>query len=135
MLLWFFGRPAYNIVHLSDAKRMAGFLELERANVRWFLSAERSDLPSEEIARGKSTYRSITVDGKELEFTEGFTDLHTRVYEHILAGNGFGIEDARPSIQLVYDIRSARACDETDHRHPFLIPTNGKARKHELLQA
>jgi len=135
MLLWFFGRPAYNIVHLSEAKRMAGFLELERANVRWFLSAERSDLPTGEIARGRSTYRSITVDGKELEFTEGFTDLHTRVYEHILAGNGFGIEDARPSIQLVYDIRSARACDEADHRHPFLIPTNGKVRTHELLQA
>jgi len=135
LLLWLFGDPAYSIVHLAEPSRMAGFLELRGANVRWFLSTERADLPPDEATGGKSTYRSITVDGTEIEFTEGFADLHTRVYEEILAGRGFGIDDARPSIRLVYDIRSARVSTEMDLAHPFIARSYGQLRRYELLQA
>jgi len=83
---------------------MGGFLELENADVEWYLSLESSDLPAE--AEGKTTFRSITIDDEEIEFSGGFTDLHTRVYEEMLAGNGFGIDDARPSIELVHQLRN-----------------------------
>ncbi|HUI10184.1 MAG TPA: Gfo/Idh/MocA family oxidoreductase [Bacteroidota bacterium] len=135
LLLWLFGDPGYSLVHLAEPARMSGFLELKRANVRWFLSTDRDDLPPAEVTGGRTTYRSITVDGKELEFTEGFSDLHTRVYEEILAGRGFGIQDARPSIRLVYDIRSARVSAEMDLAHPFLARGFGQLRRYELLQA
>jgi len=135
LLLWLFGGVGYSIVHVAATDKMSGFLELQHANVRWFLSTDRDDLPEEEVAAGKSTYRSITVDGNEVQFSEGFTDLHTRVYEETLAGRGFGIADARPSIQLVYDIRNARPSNEADHIHPFLAPKNGHQHRHELLQA
>ena len=85
---------------------MAGSLELRNAHVRWFLSADHADLPASARADAKTTFRSITVEGKEIEFTEGFTDLHTRVYERTLAGDGFGIADARGAIELVHQIRS-----------------------------
>ena len=81
-------------------------LELEKAEVRWFLSVGREDLPAETAQGGKTTYRSITVDGEEIEFSGGFTDLHTVIYREILAGRGFGIEDSRPSIDLVYKLRN-----------------------------
>ncbi|HMK38897.1 MAG TPA: Gfo/Idh/MocA family oxidoreductase [Bacteroidota bacterium] len=135
LLLWLFGSAGYSIVHMAEASRMSGFLELQRANVRWFLSTDLDDLPPADATGGKSTYRSITIDGKELEFTEGFADLHTKVYQEILAGRGFGIEDARPSIQLVYDIRNARVSDEPDHLHPLTRRTYGRLRRYELLQA
>lgn len=135
LLLWLFGRAGYSIVHVSELTRMSGFLELEHANVRWFLSTDRNDLPPDDLTGGKTTFRSITVDGKELEFTDGFTDLHTRVYEDVLAGGGFGIDDARPSIQLAYDIRNAKTSDEGDHAHPFVSKRNGKLHRYELLQA
>jgi len=135
LLLWLFGEPAYSVVHLAEPSRMAGFLELRNANVRWFLSTDRNDLPPAEVTGGKTTYRSITVDGSAVEFTEGFADLHTRVYEEILAGRGSGIEDARPSIRLVYDIRSARVSAEMDLAHPFLARSYGELRRYELLQA
>ena len=106
MLLWLFGPPSESAVYLSEPKRMAGRLELQRATVDWFLSTERRDLPVADNAR--TTFRSIRVDGDEIEFTEGFTDLHTRVYEGVLAGGGFGIEDARPAIELVHRIRQAQ---------------------------
>jgi UDP-N-acetyl-2-amino-2-deoxyglucuronate dehydrogenase len=106
MLLWLFGDVERVDVHEREARRMSGTLELERANVKWFLSVNASDLPFGAQPGVKSTYRSITVDGSEIEFTEGFGDLHTRVYERTLAGEGFGIEDARPSIELVYRIRT-----------------------------
>jgi UDP-N-acetyl-2-amino-2-deoxyglucuronate dehydrogenase len=99
---------------------MSGFIELERARVRWFLSVNREDLPSQTKASGKTTYRSITVDSNEVEFSEGFTDLHTRVYEETLAGRGFGIADARPSIQLTYDIRMAPISPRDECVHPLL---------------
>ncbi|HTS00719.1 MAG TPA: Gfo/Idh/MocA family oxidoreductase [Bacteroidota bacterium] len=135
LLLWLFGDPGYSIVHLAEPARMAGFLELRRANVRWFLSTDGADLPPADVTGGKTTYRSITVDGNEIEFTEGFADLHTRVYEEILAGRGFGIGEARPSIRLVYDIRNARVSGEMDLAHPFVARSYGQLRRYELLQA
>ncbi len=106
LLLWLFGGVRKIEVHERNALRMRGELELERAHVVWQLSVNRSDLPFPAEPGGKTTYRSITVDGQEIEFTEGFTDLHTRVYEETLAGQGFGIGDARPSIELVHRIRT-----------------------------
>lgn len=122
MLMWIFGDVKHHEVHLAEDAKMAGYLELEKANVRWFLSVDRNDLPDETRAAGKTTFRSITVDGEEFEFSEGFTDLHTEVYREILAGRGFGIEDARPSINLVYELRNAKP-----------TPING-AHTHSLLK-
>lgn len=107
LLMWLFGSVNGIKVYHADEERMSGFIELERARVRWFLSVDKNDLPESAKSSGKTTYRSITVDGKEIEFSEGFTDLHTKVYEETLAGRGFGIKDARPSVQLTYDIRTA----------------------------
>jgi UDP-N-acetyl-2-amino-2-deoxyglucuronate dehydrogenase len=107
LLIWLFGPVVDQRVHVSEARRMGGFLELARARVRWFLSVERQDLPEPPVPGGKMTYRSITVDGTEVEFSEGFGDLHTRVYEETLAGRGFGIDVARPSIALVHALRTA----------------------------
>ncbi len=120
LLLWLFGPVQATAVHLAAPQKMAGTLELERARVRWFLSVDRSDLPQDMWARGKSVYRSITVDGEEIEFSEGFTDLHTRVYEETLAGRGFTIEDARPSINLVHTIRHSDVLLPGAEAHPFL---------------
>jgi len=107
LLLWLFGSVQSSHVHVREPKRAAGTLALERADVRWFLSAEASDLPFDATPGARTTYRSMTVDGEQLEFSDGFTDLHTRVYEAALAGRGFGIDDARPSIELTYRIRHA----------------------------
>jgi UDP-N-acetyl-2-amino-2-deoxyglucuronate dehydrogenase len=120
LLLWLFGPFVDNKVHYSDEKRMAGFIELERAHVRWFLSVDHNDLPSVAIQSNKATFRSITMDGQEVDFSEGFTDLHTRIYEHTMAGNGFGIEDARPSIELAYQIRQAEISPLGELVHPLL---------------
>jgi UDP-N-acetyl-2-amino-2-deoxyglucuronate dehydrogenase len=120
LLLWLFG-PFGNIrVYHADHNRMSGFIELERGRVRWFLSVDSHDLPVSAKTSGKTTYRSITVDDQEVEFSEGFTDLHTRVYEEILAGRGFGIREARPSIELTYAIRTASIMPKDDCAHPFL---------------
>jgi UDP-N-acetyl-2-amino-2-deoxyglucuronate dehydrogenase len=96
-------------------------MELEHANVRWYLSIDPRDLHFPATPGGRSTYRSISIDGKEVEFTEGFTDLHTRVYQETLAGRGFGIEDARPSIELVHRIRTTPISKPNDYIHPFLV--------------
>lgn len=120
LLLWLFGPMKGIRVYHADNNRMSGFIELERARVRWFLSVNKNDLPQSARAAGKTTFRLITVDGKEIEFSEGFTDLHTRVYEEILAGRGFGIMDARPSIELTYAIRTAQLSPKDDCIHPFL---------------
>jgi UDP-N-acetyl-2-amino-2-deoxyglucuronate dehydrogenase len=120
LLLWLFG-PAANLrVYHSDNSCMSGFIELEYARVRWFLSVDAEDLPFPVKVGGKTTYRSITVDGKEVEFSDGFTDLHTRVYEETLAGRGFGIDEARPSIELTYAIRTAPISSIDECAHPFL---------------
>jgi UDP-N-acetyl-2-amino-2-deoxyglucuronate dehydrogenase len=121
LLLWIFGRPASLEVHCSEQRKMAGHLSLEKAEVRWFLSIDPADLPGVARREGKPTYRSISVDGREVEFSEGFTDLHTVVYQKTLSGQGFGIEDARPSIDLVYAIRNSPPIGgETPKAHPLL---------------
>jgi UDP-N-acetyl-2-amino-2-deoxyglucuronate dehydrogenase len=121
LLGWLFGNSGDCAVHVNDPRRMAGFVEFERARVRWFLSVDPADLPFEAIPGKKSTYRSITIDGEEIEFTEGFTDLHTTVYEHTLAGRGFSIDDARPSVELVHGIRNSPVTSgPPDTRHPWL---------------
>ncbi|MFM2415829.1 MAG: hypothetical protein RL385_552 [Pseudomonadota bacterium] len=120
MLQWVYGGVEQSHVHLDTAGTAAGFLELERARVRWFLSIDANHLPREAAARGLRTFRSIRIDGEELEFSEGFTDLHTVTYRHILAGDGFGLADARASIDLVHRIRSAEVASAGAYRHPLL---------------
>ena len=119
LLIWLFGRVAECEVHVREPHRMSGYLRLERANVRWFLSSDIADLPFTPEPGVKTTFRSITVDGKEIEFSEGFTDLHTRVYEETLAGRGFGIEESRPSIELSHRIRQTAAALVPAHLHPM----------------
>jgi UDP-N-acetyl-2-amino-2-deoxyglucuronate dehydrogenase len=120
LLMWLFGSVNGIKVYHVDNERMSGFIELEHARVRWFLSVDRDDLPAHATANNKNTYRSITVDGKEVEFSEGFTDLHTKVYEETLAGRGFGIKDARPSVQLTHDIRTSPISPMDTLAHPLL---------------
>jgi len=121
LLIWLFGQPQHSQVHLAKPDKMAGWLELEGARVRWYLSVDVDDLPNDFRTQGKYAFRSITMDGQEIEFSEGFTDLHTRVYEQTLAGRGFGIEDARPSVELVYDIRHADLAPNPANLHPMLV--------------
>jgi UDP-N-acetyl-2-amino-2-deoxyglucuronate dehydrogenase len=106
MLLWLFGTVESSQVHLREPKKAAGRLELERARVRWFLSTDSRDLPFAAAPGSRTTFRSIAIDGKEIEFTEGFADLHTEIYREALAGRGFRIDDARPSIELAHRIRT-----------------------------
>jgi len=120
LLIWLFGAPAKNEVHVSEATVAAGYLELERARVKWVLSTDRKLLPAEVLKSGQPTYRSITIDGEEIEFSGGFTDLHTEVYRRTLQGNGFDLEDARPSITLAHNIRVATPTGLAAHSHPFL---------------
>jgi UDP-N-acetyl-2-amino-2-deoxyglucuronate dehydrogenase len=119
MLEWIFGNPVKNIVHLSEKNKAAGYLELDRARIRWFLSLDLKDLPSGILESGKRTFRSITVDGEEFEFSDGFTELHTMTYREILAGRGYGLEDARRSIETVYTIRNASPAGLTGDYHPL----------------
>ncbi len=121
LLIWLFGNVASSELHISEPRRMSGFLELENAYVSWYLSIENDDLPYEVKRNGKTSYRCITIDGEEVQFSEGFTDLHTRVYERTLSGNGFGIKDARPSIELVYNLRNSKPTYKQTEKHPFLL--------------
>ncbi len=120
MIQWIFGKTQWNVVHLSQPTRAAGFLELEHARVRWFLSLEAADLPQAAVASGKTTYRSITLDNRELEFSDGFTDLHTESYRAIIEGKGFGLDDVKPAIQTVFEIRNANEAPLRGDYHPFL---------------
>lgn len=120
MLIWLFGNVENKELYLSQDKKMCGFIELKNANVKWFLSIDKNDLPAATTANNKPTFRSITVDGNEVEFTEGFTDLHTRVYEGFLKGNGFGINDARPSIELVHSLRNMEVVKPGGEVHPLI---------------
>lgn len=113
LLQWLFGPLQRTEVHLKETSRMAGFLELARADVRWFLSIDPADAAGATPAR-----RSMTIDGEEVEFTDAFTDLHTAVYRSILDGTGSGIDDARPSIEIVHRIRSTPAQRNPDAEHP-----------------
>lgn len=119
MLLWIFGPLQRSVVHLSEHDRVAGLLELQHARVRYFLSINQDCLPEAAVAAGKRVYRSIRVDGEELDFTEGFTELHTESYRRILAGEGFGIETVRPSISLVSEIRHATPIGLQGDYHPL----------------
>ncbi len=122
MLGWIFGNAKKNIVHLSQPDKAAGYLELENARVRWFLSLDYNDLPADAKEAGQRTFRSIIVDGKEIEFSEGFTDLHTLSYKEILAGKGFGLKDARQSVEIAYNIRNAKPVGLHGDFHPLLKP-------------
>jgi len=120
MLHFIFGKLQRNVVHFANDYKAAGYLEYEKARVRWFLSIDAQDLP-DSVKGQKSTYRSITVDGEEMEFSEGFTDLHTTSYREILAGRGYGLEDARHCVETVNTIRSsATVTPQNQEGHPFL---------------
>lgn len=119
MLSWIFGDVKQNIVHIHEHDRASGYLELERARVRWFLSINEDVLPEDIKAKGQRTYRSITIEGEELEFSGGFTDLHNRVYESIIEGNGYRLEDARQAIEIVHEIRHAKPVGLVGEYHPF----------------
>jgi UDP-N-acetyl-2-amino-2-deoxyglucuronate dehydrogenase len=120
MLQWVFGPVQSNRVHLLQPTKAAGFLELRNARVRWFLSLDRDDLSESVTRSGGGTYRSVTVNGEEIEFSEGFGDLHTMSYKEILRGNGFGLPDVRPSLEIVYDIRNAVDVVLRGDYHPLL---------------
>jgi len=120
MLTWIFGDVKENVVHFLKKDKAAGYLELERARVRWFLSIDYEDIPSELKTTGKRTFRSITVDGEEIEFSGGFTDLHTISYQKILEGKGYGLEAARKSIQTVYNIRNLEPVGIRGNYHPII---------------
>jgi len=120
MLSWIFGETRKNIVHVSEPHKAAGYLELENARVRWFLSIDYNDIPDSVKKNGKRTYRSITVDGEEIEFSEGFADLHTMTYKEILAGRGFGLKEAKQSVETAYTIRNAKPVGLQGDYHPLL---------------
>jgi UDP-N-acetyl-2-amino-2-deoxyglucuronate dehydrogenase len=120
MLIWIFGAVKENIVHLHTHDRAAGFLQLERARVRWFLSINEDTLPEAVKAKGQRTYRSITMEGTEIEFSEGFTDLHTKSYQAILDGKGFNLTEALPSIELAHAIRTQKPVGVKGDYHPFV---------------
>ena len=120
MLGWVFGDIKKNEAHLKQSDASAGFLEFKHAKVRWFLSVNYDYIPGNIKESGKRTYRSITVDGNEMEFSEGFTDLHTESYKQILSGNGFGLEEARKSIKIVSDIRNQDVVNNSSDVHPFV---------------
>jgi UDP-N-acetyl-2-amino-2-deoxyglucuronate dehydrogenase len=120
MLTWIFGPVEQSIVHKYEPHRASGFLKLERARVRWFLSLDYNDIPEQARIKGSRTYRSITIGGEEIEFSEGFTDLHTTTYREILANGGFGLEEAKPCIYLTHDIRNSTPVGLKGDYHPFL---------------
>lgn len=119
MLLWIFGPVQRSIVHFLEETRGSGYLELQRARVRWFLSVNAADLPPEAVGKGMRTHRSLTLNEQQFEFSDGFADLHTQVYREILAGQGFGAADVRPAIQLVHDIRNAVQSGLKGEVHPL----------------
>jgi UDP-N-acetyl-2-amino-2-deoxyglucuronate dehydrogenase len=121
MLHFIFGKLQRNVVHYADTQKAAGYLEYERARVRWFLSIDANDLPAE-VQGKKTTYRNIDISGEQLEFSEGFTDLHTTSYSEILAGRGYGLADARHCIETVNVIRTAQVVKgEQGEVHPFVV--------------
>jgi UDP-N-acetyl-2-amino-2-deoxyglucuronate dehydrogenase len=120
MLSWIFGDLKQNLVHLNTHDRSAGYLEFEKARVRWFLSINGNTLPDEIKKIGQTTYRSITIEGEELEFSGGFKDLHTTTYNDIIDGRGFGLEASRQAIEIVHNIRHATPLGAKGEYHPFV---------------
>lgn len=119
MLIWIFGDVQKSTVHLMEHDRASGVLQLKNANVRWFLSINAETLPAEIVAKGQRTFRTINIDGEELEFSAGFTDLHTESYKHIVTGNGFGVGETLKSLELAYDLRNAKVAAIANDAHPF----------------
>lgn len=130
MLTHVFGALKENVVHHRAIDFASGYLAYERARVRWFLSINARDLPAE-IAEQKKTYRSITVDGEEIEFSDGFTDLHLASYREILAGRGFGLQEVRPSVETVAAIRTQAIDTSRGTPHPFLAKSTGHGERYE----
>ena len=120
MLTWIFGDVNQNIIHYQDSRTSAGFLQLDRARVRWFMSLDEEVLPPAIRNKGQRTFRSITVEGKEIEFSGGFTDLHTESYVNILNNKGYNVDDARKSIDIVFEIRNASPVGPKGDYHPFV---------------
>jgi len=129
MLTFIFGKCTNNKTHLLDPRTNAGYLELERARVRWFLSVDEQHLPDDIREKGQRTFRSITIENQEMEFSGGFTDLHTLVYQDILANKGYSLEDARQSIEIVHKIRNAKAIGLKGEYHPLLKKLKEKSKK------
>ena len=120
MLIWIFGKVKKSTVHIHDDYRSAGYLELERANIRWLLSIRKEDLPITHLQTGKSVFRSISVDDEDIEFSEGFSELHTESYRHILDQRGFGTEEVKDSILLVHQIRNTTPIGAKGDYHPMI---------------
>jgi UDP-N-acetyl-2-amino-2-deoxyglucuronate dehydrogenase len=135
LLLWLFGGVAESRVHLAAPRKMAGTLRLERAKVRWFLSTDEEDLPSDVRQRGGFAYRSMTYDGQQIDLSDGFQELHTRVYEEILAGRGTGIREARPAIELVHSINRSELSPADGDAHPLVRGATFATRGFELMSA
>jgi UDP-N-acetyl-2-amino-2-deoxyglucuronate dehydrogenase len=121
MLGWIFGKVQTNHLYLNEKRRVSGYLEFEKANVRWYLSLESDDLPESARKDGKPTYRSLKLDGEEFHFSDGFTDLHTKVYQSILDGKGYGLRDARQSIEIVHNIRNIKLEEKLTFPHNMLL--------------
>jgi UDP-N-acetyl-2-amino-2-deoxyglucuronate dehydrogenase len=126
MLGWVFGSVKHSVVHIHQSDVAAGYLEYEQARVRWFLSINADYLPKQAVEAGKRTYRSIMIGDEELEFSEGFTDLHTESYQDILNGGGFGLSDARACIETVFNIRQAAPVGLSGDYHPFCANVKGR---------
>ena len=123
MLTFLFGNVQQNVVHVLEPRRAAGYLELERARVRWFLSVNAKDLPEKVRSAGKTTFRSLVMNGRDLEFSDGFTELHTESYKEILAGNGFGLKDAYTAVDIAATIRNTVPVGLKGEYHEFLRGT------------
>ena len=121
MLIWVFGRVKNNEVHILNDNCAGGYLELEQARIRWFLSINYDHIPKKIRESGKRTYRSLSMEGEEIEFSDGFTDLHTVSYNSIIEGVGYGLKDAGPSIQLAHGIRHAAVTGNSSRNHPLLL--------------
>jgi UDP-N-acetyl-2-amino-2-deoxyglucuronate dehydrogenase len=120
MLGWIFGEVKNNVVNISEFNKAGGYLELKNARVRWFLSLDYNDIPTEAKEKGQRTFRSVTVEGEEVEFSEGFTDLHTATYREIIEGRGFGLDEVRQSVITAHTIRNARPIGLQGNYHPIL---------------
>ncbi len=119
MLSWVFGEPLENEIHQRNFDRASGFLAFEKADVSWFLSINADTLPAKAVEKGQRTFRTIDIDGEELDMSAGFTDLHTLSYEQILAGNGYGLEDARQAITITHELRTATLSPKNGKEHPL----------------
>ncbi len=120
MLSWVFGDLKENTVHIHDPEKAGGYLEFEQARVRWFLSIDYDYIPEDIKAKGQRTFRSINVEGEEVEFSGGFTDLHTQTYQQIIDGKGYGIQETRTAIEIVHDIRNNNPIGLKGNYHPLL---------------